>query len=140
MKRIHFDTMKNWIWIVILVLSFVFILGGTFEFFEFKNPKTNKTISAMGFLLQVFYFTKMFWYKNYVQWNNKGAVIKINSFRTKSLNFNQIKTTALIEKMLIITQVNGSKVMFNLNEIAESDVQKLNEILLKNTAITRSST
>ena len=35
MKRIHFVTMKNWIWIAILVLSLVFILGGTFEFFEF---------------------------------------------------------------------------------------------------------
>ena len=45
----------------------------------------------------------------------------------KSLSFDQIKTTELNEKKLTITKVNGKKVTFDLNEIAESDAQKLNE-------------
>ncbi|MDM9631502.1 toxin-antitoxin system YwqK family antitoxin [Robiginitalea aurantiaca] len=43
----------------------------------------------------------MFWYKNFVQWNKKGAVIKINSLLGKSLSFDQIIKTELIEKDFI---------------------------------------
>ena len=75
----------------------------------------------------------MFWYKNYVQWNKKGAVIRVNSWSGKSLSFDQIKKTELTEKKLIITKDNGKTVTFDLNEIAESDTQKLNEIIIKNT-------
>ena len=125
--------MKSWIWIVILILSLIFILAGTFELFEFENPKLNKRISAIGFFLQVIYFSKMFWYKNYVQWNKKGAVIRINSWSSKSLSFDQIKKTELIEKKLVITKDNGNTVTFDLNEIEKSDTQKLNEIIIKNT-------
>ena len=133
MKKIHFDNNKNLIWIAILILSLVFILAGTFEFFDFENPKLNKRISAIGFFLQVIYFSKMFWHKNYVQWNKKGAVIRINSWSGKSLSFEQIKKTELIEKKLIITKDSGNTVTFDLNDIAESDTQKLNEIIVKNT-------
>ncbi|WP_036155166.1 hypothetical protein [Maribacter forsetii] len=132
-KKIHFDNMKSWIWIFILFLSLIFILVGFFELFEFENPKLNKRISAIGFFLQVIYFSKMFWYKNYVQWNKKGVIIRINSWASKSLNFNQIKKTEMVEKKLIITKDSGITVTFDLNEIKEADSQKLNEIIVKNT-------
>lgn len=132
-KKIHFDNMKSWIWISILFLSLIFILVGIFELFEFENPKLNKRISAIGFFLQVIYFSKMFWYKNYVQWNKKGAVIRISSWSSKSLNFEQIKKTELIDGKLIITKNNGDTVTFDLNEIKEADSQKLNQIIVKNT-------
>ena len=106
---------------------------GFFELFEFENPKLNKRISAIGFFLLVVYFSKMFWYKNYVQWNKKGAVIRINSFTSKSLSFDEINKTELNDKKLIITKTNGNKVTFDLKEIEESDTRKLNEILVKNT-------
>ena len=136
MKRIHFDTMRNWIWIVIVVLSVVFILSGTFEIFEFENPEINKRISFVGFLLQVIYVTRVFWYKNYVLWNKRGAIIRINSFMTKSLNFDQIKTSELDEKKLILTKYNGSKVTFDMNNIAESDTHQLNNLILKHVSNT----
>ena len=133
MKKIHFDNMRNLVWISILILSLIFILAGAFELFEFENPKLNKRISAVGFFLQVIYFSKMFWYKNYVQWNKKGAVIRINSFSAKSLSFEKIKKTELNDNKLIVTKTNGNKITFDLNEIVESDKQKLNEIIIKNT-------
>lgn len=133
MKRIHFDNLnKNWFLITILVLSIVFLLVGIFEFIPFENPKINKGISGIGFLLQGLFFSRMFWYQNYMQWNKKGAVIRINSFFGKSLRFDQIRMTELDGKTLKITKTNGEIVIFNLNEIAESDTQKLNEIIVKN--------
>ena len=135
MKRIHFDNMKNSFWIVILILSIIFIVGGTFELFQFENAKLHKWMSVVGFFLQAIYFCKMFWYENYVQWNKKGALIKINSFMGKSLIFNEIKTFELNDKKLKITKINDSTVIFDLNDITESDTQKLNEILIKNTIV-----
>ena len=133
MKRIHFDNMRNKFWIAILILSVICFIIGIFEPIEYSNKDLNKYFLKSGFLLQVLYFSKMFWYKNYVQWNKKGANIRVNSFWGKSLSFDQIKTTELNKKTLTITKNNGNKITLDLNEIAESDSQKLNEIIIKNT-------
>ena len=137
MKRIHFDNLniRKWFWIAIMMLSLIFILVGTFEVFEFDNSKLNKRISGVGFLFQGVYYSKMFWYKNYIQWNKKGAVIRINSFLLKSLSFDQIQKTELTQNELIITKYNGKAVIFNLNAIAENDIHELNEIILSNSTI-----
>lgn len=133
MQRIHFDNLsKNWFLITVLIMSILFLLFGIFELIPFENPKVNKGISGLGFLLQVLFFSRMFWYKNYVGWNKKGATIRINSILGKSIMFDNIKGVELDKKKLIITQKNGKNLMFDLNEIAESDTQKLNEILVKN--------
>lgn len=133
MKRIHFDNMRNWIWISILIIALIFILIGSFDVFDFENPKMNNWISAVGFLLQVIYFTRIFWYKNYFQWNTKGAYIRMNSYIGETLRFEEIKATELNEKKLTISKVNGKKVTFDLNDIAESDTKIINEVIVKNT-------
>lgn len=133
MKRIHFDNMRNKFWISIFILSVICFIIGIFEPIDFSKQDVNKYIMKIGFLLQAIYFSRMFWYKNYVQWNKKGANIRVNSFWGKSLNFEQIKATELNEKTLTITRTNGNKIIFNLNEIVDSDSQKLNEIIIENT-------
>ena len=125
--------MRNWIWITVLILSLIFIISGTFELFHFENPKLNRRVSAVGFFLQIIYFSRMFWYKNYVKWNKKGAVIRINSFSATSLSFDRIKKTELNDNTLTITKTNGNRVTFDLREIAESYTHKLNEIIVKHT-------
>jgi len=133
MKRIHFDSMKNWRWITILILSVVLILIGSFELFDFKNPIINKSLTASGFFLQALFYSRFIWHKNYFQWNKKRTYIRINSWVGKSISFDQIKSTELNENDLIITKKNGNKYKIHLNNIVKSDVQKLNEILIKNT-------
>ena len=133
MKRIYFDNMRNTFWIIILVLSFVCLLIGIFEPIEYSNKNLNKYVLTSGFVLQVFYHSKMFWYKNYVQWNKKGANIRVNSFFGKSLSFDQVKATELNKQTLTITKNSGSKITLDLNGIIESDSQKLNDIIIKNT-------
>ena len=133
MKKIHFDNLgKNKYWIIIILLSLVLIFIEELPI-ELENPKAYSYIRASGFFLQAIYWSKLFWFKNTVQWNKKGAVIRINSIMGKSLSFDQIKKTELNENKLIVTKTNGEIITFDLNEIAESDRQKLNEIIIKNT-------
>ena len=133
MKRIHFDNMKNRIWISMIILSLVFIITGGFKLIEFTNPKVNKIIYATGFFLQAIYFSRLFWHKNTVQWNDKGIVIRIKSFLGKSLRFDEIKATELNGRILTLTKYNGKTITIDLNDFAESDTQRLNEIMVKNT-------
>ncbi len=133
MKRIHFDYMKNRFWLGILILSLILIVFGTFEIIEIKNTKVNKLITVFGFLLQIVYYSKAFWYKNYMQWNKKATYIRINSWAGKTLSFDNIKKTELNENQLTITKQNGKKVTFDLDDIKETDSQKLNKIIVKNT-------
>ena len=125
--------MKNWRWITILILSLVLILIGSFELFDFKNPIVNKVFTASGFFLQALFYSRFIWHKNYFQWNKKGTYIRINSCIGKSISFDQIKSTELNGKDLIIIKKNGNKYKIHLNDIVKSDIRKLNEILTENT-------
>lgn len=132
-KRIHFDHLGNRnLWILILIFSIILFLIGIFKPFEFLSLKNSSYMFSFGVLLQIIYLSRIFWYKNTVQWNKKGLVIRIESFLGKSLRFDQIKATELNEKVLIITKTKGEKVKIDLNEIEESDALKLYKIILKN--------
>jgi hypothetical protein len=134
MRRIHFEHLgKGNYWVILIILSLILIVIGILEPFEFENEKIYKYISATGFLLQAIYFSKLFWYKNTVQWNNKGIVIRIKSFLGKSLRFDQIKATELNGKILTLTKSDGKTITLDLNEFVESDTQKLNIIMIENT-------
>lgn len=54
MKKIHFNqlTFKNWTSILLLI-SLVFIIIGSFEIIDFEYKKTNKILASIGFLSQV---------------------------------------------------------------------------------------
>ena|SRR5690606_23436591 len=133
MEKIYFDNLRNNFWIGIFILSTLCLIFGIFEIIEFSNPDINGYIRKSGFLLQALYFSKMFWYKNYVQWNKLGAVIRINSLFGKSFKFLEVQSTELNNKILTITKINGEKITVDLNKISESDIQKLNEVIVKNT-------
>lgn len=129
MKHIHFDNKKNWGWIILLILSLFFIVSGTFEFFEFENPKINKRIAAIGFFLQIIYFTKMFWLKNYIQWNKKGITIKLHNVRSTTLSFNDITSCKIKDTTFIISLKYGNTSIFNVEHVVMEDVIKLQQII-----------
>jgi hypothetical protein len=49
----------------------------------------------------------------------------------KSLNFEEISSAALTDKILKITKSSGEELVFDLNCIVDQDVQKLHEIIVK---------
>ena len=132
MKRIKFDNLKtNWLFISLILISIFCIIFGFFEIIEFENPKINKRISAIGYLLQAIFFSRMFWFKNYVQWNKKGIVVRIKSFFGKSISFENVKNSKLENNILTIYENNGKSYNFDLTEIDEKDSKKLNVIINK---------
>ena len=116
-----------------MIISLILVLNGVFIFIIFENPTTHKYISSIGFLIIVIFMSKLFWFKNTVQWNKKGIVIRIKTFLGKSIKFKEIKETNLNENVMEITKKNGHLIQIDVSEIAKSDSQKLKDIILKNT-------
>lgn len=132
MKRIKFDNLQsNWFYISIIIISLFCIIFGFFEIIEFQNPKINKGISAIGYLTQAIFFSRMFWFKNYVQWNKKGCVIRIKPYWGKSIAFEDIKSTRLENNVLTIFKYDGINYEFDLKDFDGNDSKKLNEIINK---------
>jgi len=132
MKRIKFDNLQfNWFFISTIVVSLLCLIFGFFEIFEFENAKINRRISSLGFLLMTIYFSRMFWFKNYVQWNKKGIVIRIKPFWGKSIAFDEIKSSKLEANMLTIYKYDGNIYNFDLRDIDVNDSKRLNEIINK---------
>ncbi|AEH02685.1 hypothetical protein [Lacinutrix sp. 5H-3-7-4] len=134
MKRIHFANLNKkgrWILLPLILIGLFLIINGVFDFIEFKNPKTHKYLNTLGYVIVFGFSTQMFWYKNYIQWNNRGMLIKIKSFLGKNIKFKEIISSELTNKKLILKTVYGNKIEFDLSEIVESDSKKLHEIIRK---------
>lgn len=129
MKRIKFENLSKTLNVAFLLLSAALIIIGTFELFGDSNPKLNKYSMALGFSLQAIYFSRMFWYKNYVQWNKVGATIRSKSLIGKSISFNEIKNVELETDFLMVTKHNGKVLKIDIQDIEKSDVEKLNNLL-----------
>jgi len=130
MKRIKFDNLQtNWFFISFILISLLCIIFGFFEIIEFENPKINKRISALGYISQALFFSRMFWYRNYVQWNKKGLVIRIKPFWGKSISYEDIKSSRLENNVLTIYKKDGVSYNFDLKNIDENDSKKLNHII-----------
>ena len=130
MKRIKFDNIQaNWFLTSLIVLSLICLMVGSFELITFENPIINKRISAIGFASQALFFSRTFWYKNYLQWNKKGMFIRINSFSGKSIAFKTIESTKLENNLLTIYKNDGNSFAFDLSAIDENDSKKLYDII-----------
>lgn len=130
MRRIKFDNLQsNWFFISLILLSLVCIIFGFFEIIKFENPKANKIITAIGYFTQALFFSRMFWYRNYVQWNKKGITIRIKPFWGKSISFGDIKNSRLENNVLTVFKKDGGSYNFDLKNVDVNDSKKLNDLI-----------
>ena len=132
MKRIKFDNLQyNCFFISLVLISLFCIIFGLFEIIQFQNPKINKGISAIGYVSQAVFFSRMFWFKNYVQYNKKGIFIRIKTFFGKSISFDNVERTELENQVLTIYKNDGTRYDFSMKNIDENDSQRLNDLINK---------
>jgi hypothetical protein len=92
-------------------------------------------LTGLGFLFQVLFYSKMFWYKNYVEWNKIGMNIKLNTFIGKSIEFDNVKDVEIENENLKIIKKSGIGKVFNIHKVAITDVEKLIKIIKQNSDI-----
>lgn len=129
MKRIHFTELgfkKNFD-TFIMILGVICLIIGLVAGFGFLN---SRLVGLAGFsaVLTTFPQMRTYFYKNYFLWNKRGGQIKVNS-KSKRLIFNEIASFQLENNNLILLKKNNSHLEFQLNDINQDDIKKLEQIL-----------
>lgn len=136
MKKIKFDQLNfrnNKAQFFLIVLTGILILLNFFEVFNNSDPRIAKYSNVIAYLILALIFSKMFWFKNYVQWNKKGIMIKLNGSWGKNYKFEEISTFKIQGNDLIIAKFNGQTNAFNLQNIEPESINNLINILKTNT-------
>ncbi len=129
MAKIKFEELNSGGIKYLIILSAILILIGILKPYDFGNPKIYDLASAIGFSFQAIYFSRMFWYKNYVQWNKKGIVVKINSRLGQSLKYDKIRTINFNEdKFEVILEGEDTKEI-DVSTLDKEDRKKLKQLL-----------
>lgn len=131
MKHIHFNRLNRFQSIVFLLIGLILILIGFYKDYLGEGSLWTTSSTVLGYLFFGLHFSKMFWYKNYVEWNKKGIVYKIKTRFGKTIRFNQIGGVVLKNDVLFITFIDGSLMKIDLHDVFPEDQKKLQEIFLK---------
>ena len=131
MKHIHFNKLNRFQSIILLLIGLVLILIGFYKDYLGQGSLWTSTSTVIGYIFFGLHFSKMFWHKNYVEWNKKGVVYRIKTRFGKTLRFNQVGNVALKNNVLFVTLNDGSKTEIDLHEVFPEDQKKLQEIFLK---------
>lgn len=104
-------------------------------FFHLGDEKKDRWWRVITYSYMTLYFAKSFFFKNYFEWNKKGAVLKLNKrFGIgKTINYSKVDSYSLSDETLKFEQKNGS-LAFDISEIDARDISKLNNILPQNIA------
>ncbi|MCJ8497023.1 hypothetical protein MVI27_01975 [Chryseobacterium salipaludis] len=132
MKLIHFDHLilkKQIPYFILLIVGLLPLLLQMFELIQFESKTVNKLTFVLPFLIITFIQSKIFSYKNIVQWNNKGASIKINSFFGTSVKFSAVHSFQYNNEKLILKMLYTKNKIIDLENIREADIDKLYTIL-----------
>ena len=134
MERITFDDLQSKKARTIVLVAFILSLIGVFKPFNLFSQETYKWIFNSGFLLWFVFFSRMFWFKNYVQWNKRGMMLKINSWigMGTSIRFDEVKSINFTDCQIEFTLFVGRKKrVVDIHKIDTKDKQALVQILEK---------
>ena len=136
MKKIHFNNLEsksNKIKIFILLVLLVVVMLDLFELIKFNNPYFIKVIKILLYSVLFIPYVKILFYKNYVEWNRKSMVIKINQWPGKNIVFDHIVSARFDSDSLQIKNYSGNELNFSLKNIEPESVIQLKQILKHNT-------
>ena len=95
MKTIKFYEMtlkgKGLVQVPLLAASAILIVLILFDVLDFLGDKTVKWITAGCYLTMAVYNIRPFLYRNYVQWNRGGVLVRINSLWGNNFSFDNIR-------------------------------------------------
>ena len=128
-KKLHFDNLgKQKYWKYILILCTAMIFAGMFKPDHSLNDEIYRYLFIVGLVVPILYLSRIFWYRNIIQWNNKGVIIRLDA-ETKSVKFENIKRVKNVDNHIIITNNDDNEIRFDLTAFDQKDVLKLVHIL-----------
>lgn len=134
MKNIVFNNLqlKSWNLIVLIIIFFAVTISLfiSFDILILPNKLQSDVFSKLGIISLVIYYSKILWFKNYVEWNKLGMNLKLNNFFSTNVVFADIKKIVKTNESFIIVNKNGIEKIFITKHISQKDLVKLENIIL----------
>lgn len=134
MKRIYFNHLNSKGNILLLFIAFVAFMTtilSTFEWITLEQEQ-SKAVFLILLVILIYRSTPEFIFKNYVQWNQHGIIIKIDSWKGMSFNFQNI-THVDFKTNAITINTSDKRFDLDLRKVNVQDQEHLKKILRENT-------
>lgn len=95
---------------------------------EFQSKLFSGSVAIISILL----LSKHYWFKNYVEWNDKIITLKFGYFKIKTIYLKKVDSIKIKNKTVVIQLKNKRLQKFDMSRIREQDIEKLNYILNSN--------
>lgn len=125
---IFFDNLNKFsIFRFYVIATFIVIMMLSGSVLGFQSKLFSGSVGIISILL----LSKHYWFKNYVEWNDKIITLKFSYFKIKTIFLNKVKTIEIRDKTLVFQLKNKRQHKFDLSRIREKDIEKLNHIFSK---------
>ncbi|MBD0402329.1 hypothetical protein [Flammeovirga sp. EKP202] len=132
MKKIRIYHIPPFVEKIVLTISFLLVAIGSFsENFGISEFLEN-TFIVGGFVILLAYQSRVWWFKNYVEWNTKQIFLKLGNNKGLKLRFNTLNSCILQKDTLLIKLKNGETISIAIKEYNRKEVQELQLLLMEN--------
>jgi len=108
-----------------VITAFVVIMLLLDSLLDFQSKVFSRSVGIISILLLI----KHYWFKNYVEWNDKLITLKFDYFNIKTIYLRKVESFKITNKILVFHLNNGRLIKLNVSNIREQDIEKLNCIL-----------
>ncbi|WP_062616148.1 hypothetical protein [Flammeovirga sp. SJP92] len=132
MKKIRIYHIPAFIEKIIVVVSFLLVAIGSFSENFGISALLEDILIVGGFVLLLLYQSRVWWFKNYVEWNKKQIYLKLGAGKGIKLKFATLNSCILQKELLLIKLKNGETISISIKEYNRSEVQKLQLLFMEN--------
>lgn len=140
MKSIKFQELSfrnNRIWGVLLILALIIVLSSLFDYFSLIDAKAAKYLTSFAYLVPLLNFSRIFYFRNIVQWNKRGMTVRVNDFWGFNFSFSEVNRVFYAEDEYTL-DLGGKRKTINLEGVDQESKEKLLTILRRHTEGRRS--
>lgn len=130
--KIHIYKIPNWVEKILAVISFLLVGIGTCSESLGIPELIENILIITGFSFLLIYQSRVWWFKNYVEWNKEQILIKLKTQKSIRLKYKHLLSSILQKNKWIIKFKNGEILEISIEDLERADIQKLHFILMEN--------
>ncbi|NME67963.1 hypothetical protein [Flammeovirga aprica] len=132
MKTIKIYNIPSYIEKIILGFSFLVVALGSFSDNFGISELLENILIIVGFGLLLLYQSRVWWFKDYVEWNKKQIYLKLGTGKGIKLKFSYLHSCVLQKEFLLLKLKNGETISISIKEYDRKQVQELQLLLMEN--------
>lgn len=132
MDNIKIVYIPHWVEKTIAAVSFILVAVGSFASSFSLSETTENVFIVLGFTFLLLYQSRVWWFKNYVEWNKQQIFLKLNGNKGIRLKFKTINSAVLDKNQLFIKLKNEQELDLPISNLNRKNLQEVHLIIMEN--------